>query len=205
MSLVDDHDIRTLREVLDLCGARLGREIGVGLDDHVRELTAIQIGQLVFDLGIPHGILASLGGHDEHVLALAHGVILGEHEADERLAEADAIGEEPAVPQFRHLHEGVECLALVRGEHRVDHRLRLLPRLVRRVGVGSQSLESFRVHLKRRELANVVVEHGEQLGVNRGGRLPVVLIPLLQLDDFGALEAHVKLDVLCESWARKVR
>ena len=77
-------------------------------------------------------------------------------------------------------------------------------RLVGRVDVRRERVQGLGVNLKRRELPDVVLQDGEQLRVDRGGLVPVLLVPLLKVDDLRALEPHVELDVLRQARAREV-
>ena len=72
-------------------------KIGVRMHEDVGEL-AEEVRQALSKLWVPDRVLAGLRRHDQDVLALTHCVVLGEHQADEGLAEPDAVGEESAVP-----------------------------------------------------------------------------------------------------------
>ena len=115
-------------------------------------------GELLAQMRLPDRLLRCLRREQHDPLALVQDEPLDQHQADERLAEADAVAEERAAVLARDLHQRPVGLLLVAVELREHLRLRLVPLAGGDLVAAEELVERLRVDLERRVLADVPLD-----------------------------------------------
>ena len=124
VGLVDDHDLRLLRNLVHQVLAALAEEIGV-VDDLEGEESFEDRRDLLLDLRLPDGIAGGGGDHEDDVLPLLHDEPFEQHQSDVGLSESDAVAEKRSRVPVRDVDEAVVAVLLVLRKPAED--LRLVP------------------------------------------------------------------------------
>ena len=130
--LVDDDDVGQLGDPPEaLREVALAAEVGVAEDGEVAEVgaaaDAADVRQPFAQVRLPDALLGRLRGEQDDALALVQDEALDQHQADEGLAEADAVAEERAAVLARDLHQRPVGFLLVAVELREHLRPGLVP------------------------------------------------------------------------------
>ena len=179
MRLVDDHDVGELGDPAEaLREVALAAEVRVAEDREVAEVgapaDAADVRQPLAQVRLPDGLLRRLGREQHDPLALVQDEPLDQHQADEGLAEADAVAEERAAVLAGDLHQRPVGLLLVAVDPGKHLRAGLVPLARRQLVPAEELLQRLRVDVERRvELR--VARDGLDDGVGHLARLVPVL------------------------------
>src|SRR4051812_32793157 len=116
MGLVDDHDVRQLRDPFEASReVATATEIGVREDGEVAEVPGrpADVWYVLAQMGLPYRFPRGLRRKQHDVLAFMHYEALDKHQSDEGLAQADAIAEECATVLAGDLHQRPVTLLLI--------------------------------------------------------------------------------------------
>ena len=130
--LVDDDDVGEFRNAPEALGeVPLAPEVGVAEHGEVAEIgataDAADVREPPTQVRLPHPVLGRLGGEQHDALPLVKDEPLDQHQADEGLAETDAVTEERAAVLPGDLHERPVRLLLVAVEVTEHERPPLVP------------------------------------------------------------------------------
>ena len=185
-------------------------EVGVAEDGEVAEVgaaaDAADVRQPLAQMRLPDALLGGLGREQDDALALVQDQALDQHQADEGLAEADAVAEERAAVLAGDLHQRPVGLLLVAVELREHLRASLVPLRRRQLVATEELLQRLRVDVERRDRDGCAAMTVSMIVVGDVGRfVPVRLEPLLELRHLAsALDLDVELDVLGQPGTREV-
>ncbi len=180
-------------------------QVGVVQNNEVAEVAAANVAQVTADCRLPDRLAAALRDEQKDVLLLLHDEPFDQHQADEGLAETDAVAQERAAVLRRDLDQVLVAVLLVLVEHRIHLRDCTLPLAGGHLVAAQQLLQRLGVDLERRVLVDVTLDDPEDLGRDVFGSLPVLLVPLLEHGDLGAGDLDVQLDVLGQARIGEVR
>jgi hypothetical protein len=132
---------------------------------------------------LPDRLARHLGHEQGDALALLLDEVFEQHQADEGLAQADAVAQEGAAVLPGDLQQVVEAVLLVAVEDAIDARLLGQPALVGGLQAAVQLVQRLGVDLERRVGARVPLDDAEDFGGDVLGGVPVLLVPLLKDGD----------------------
>ena len=208
--LVDDDDVGELRNAPEsLREVPLASEIGMAEYGQVAEVgataDAADVREPPTQVRLPHPLLGRLGGEQHDALPLVKDEPLDQHQADEGLAETDAVTEERAAVLPGDLHERPVRLLLIAVEVTEHERPSLVPLRGRQLVPPEELLQGLRVDVERRVQVRMARDRLDDGLGELVGFVPVRVEPLLELRHLArALDLDVQLDVLREAGPREV-
>jgi hypothetical protein len=203
VGLVDEDDVGAVLHLAELLGkidlvAGLSRQVGVVVDLQPA-VGAAEMGGVEAQGLLPDGLAGGLGDEEGDALALVLDQVLQQHQADEGLAQADAVTQEGAAVAVGDLQQLVEAVLLVLIEDSVDARLVREPLLIGQLLAAVQFVQRLGVDLEGCVIASVALDDAEDFRCDVLGGVPVILVPLLQDGDGPAGDLDIQLDVLGEA------
>ena len=204
MGLIDEDGVGLVLHFFhQVCKFAAAQQVGLVVNDQVVAKARLNgARQIPIQFAFPHGLASGLWYDEGDVFAIAQQAF-DQHHADKGLAQTDRIAQQRAMMTLRDFHQGVIALALILVEHRIHPRLGQLPLRSRQLVALEEFVQRLGIHLKRGALADVPLDHLQNVGRHILGGGPVALVPGLQVFDAGA-QLHVQLHVIAQTGSGEV-
>ena len=203
---INHHDIGKFRHAAEPLGEiPLAAEVGVVEHGEVAEIRVSSHAAYMWEppaqVWIPDCFPRGLGGKQHDSLAFVQNKPLDQHQADESLAETNAVTEEGATMPACDLHHRPVGLLLVPVEIPEHFGLALVPFGRGELMATEEFLQRLGVDVERREGVCMSFYRAQNAFGYFARIVPMIFKPLLQLAYFAsALYLNVQLDIVCQSW-----